>query len=38
MQKILAENEERKKKLSHEQMQERDENIRLMDAYCRLLD
>ncbi|KAM3132392.1 hypothetical protein pb186bvf_015492 [Paramecium bursaria] len=38
MQKLLAENEEKKRQQFEEQEKERQENVRLMDAYCKLLD
>ncbi|EAR96534.1 hypothetical protein TTHERM_00192030 (macronuclear) [Tetrahymena thermophila SB210] len=37
MKKLLQENEERKERLRKEAEQERQENIQLMDAYCRLI-
>lgn len=38
MQKLMAENEERKRQIEQEQEQERQENIKMMEAYCKLLD
>lgn len=38
MQKLMAENDERKRQIEQEQEQERQENIKMMDAYCKLLD
>ncbi|EGR33821.1 hypothetical protein IMG5_036370 [Ichthyophthirius multifiliis] len=38
MKKLLQENEERKERMRQEAEQERQENIQLMDAYCRLID
>jgi len=37
MQKLLQDNEERKERLKQEAERERQENIQLMDAYCRLI-
>lgn len=38
MQKLLKENEERKLRMKQEADQERQENVELMEAYCRLID
>lgn len=37
MQKLLQENEERKERLRNEAEKERQENVQLMDAYCKLI-